>query len=95
MILALEAPGASKQAVIAQFYSIIARAVADKDRKGCLLTNTVVELCPHDPDTASRIAAALKRLENALKKALLTAKEKGELSNKHDVTTLARYLTCS
>ena len=94
-ILALEAPGASKQAVIDRFYSIIDRAVADKDRKGCLLTNTVVELCPHDPDTASRIAADLKRIENAFKKALLTAKEKGELSDKHDVTALARYLTSS
>ena len=72
-ILALEAPGASKQALIDQFYSIIARAVADKDRKGCLLTNTVVELCPHDPDTASRIAADLKRIENAFKKSLINS----------------------
>ena len=94
-ILALEAPGASKQAIIDRFYSIIDRAVADKDRKGCLLTNTVVELCPHDPDTASRIAADLKRIENAFKKALSTAQQKRELSDKHDLTALARYLTSS
>ncbi|MDJ0714306.1 MAG: TetR/AcrR family transcriptional regulator [Prochloraceae cyanobacterium] len=95
LIVALEAPGASKQVIIDRFYNLIDRAVADKDRKGCLLVNTAVEVCPHDADTASQIAADFKRIENAFKKALSRAQEKGELGGDRDVTALARYLTCN
>ncbi len=95
LIVALEAPDASKQVIIDRFYNLIDRAVADKDRKGCLLVNTAVEVCPHDAHTASQIAADFKRIENAFKKALSRAREKGELSGDRDVTALARYLTCN
>ena len=91
----LEAPGASKQAIIDHFHNLVDRAVADSDRRGCLLTNTAVELCPHDADTAERITANLQRIQSAFKKALTRASEKGELSQKHDLSALASYFTCT
>jgi TetR/AcrR family transcriptional regulator, transcriptional repressor for nem operon len=94
-IAPLEAVGASKQAIIECFYDLIACAIADKERKGCMLGNTAVEVCPHDPETANQIAANLKRIENAFKKALSNAQVKRELSSDRDVTALARYLTCN
>ncbi|MEQ8998414.1 MAG: TetR/AcrR family transcriptional regulator [Coleofasciculus sp. B1-GNL1-01] len=94
-IARLEAPDASKSAIVNHFYTLIDRAVTDVQRRGCLITNTAVELCPHDPDTATRIATNLKRIEQAFYQVLVRAKEKGELSDKHDLNALASFLTCT
>ncbi|NEO72760.1 MAG: TetR/AcrR family transcriptional regulator [Moorea sp. SIO3H5] len=94
-IASLQAPTASKQAIIDFFYNLIEGAVDDKDHRGCLLTNTAVELCPHDPQTKSRIAANLRSVENAFKKALSTAREQGEITTNHDLQALAQYFTSS
>ncbi|NES83936.1 MAG: TetR/AcrR family transcriptional regulator, partial [Moorea sp. SIO2B7] len=77
------------------FYRFIDRIVADKQRRGCLLTNTAVEICPHDSDTANRITTNLQRMEKAFTSALERAKQKGELTSSDEVHTLASYLTCS
>ncbi|MGC9524422.1 MAG: TetR/AcrR family transcriptional regulator [Limnospira sp.] len=91
-IASLEAPNASKPAIVALF-----ERVADgvQDRRGCLITNTVVELCPHDPDTARRISGNLKRLERAFYVALKRAQEKGEVGGDRDISALASFLLCS
>ena len=94
-IARLEAPNASKQAIIDHFYRLIDLAVADREHRGCLLTNTAVELCAHDPETATLIGRDLQRIENAFYKALVRAKEKGELPEKPNLRALARFLTCS
>jgi TetR/AcrR family transcriptional repressor of nem operon len=91
----LEAPDASKPAIIDYFQSLVDRMVADKDRRGCFVTNTAVELCPHDPDTAKRIANNLQRIEQAFYRALSRAKEKGEIPPEKNLQALARYLTCN
>lgn len=91
----LQAPDASKAAIVEYIYDLIDRAVSDRDRKGCLLTNTAVELASRDRDTAIRIAANLENIENAFKTALLRAKEKGEISQKHDIASLARFFICN
>ncbi|NER31337.1 MAG: TetR/AcrR family transcriptional regulator [Symploca sp. SIO1C4] len=91
----LEAPGAAKAAIVNHFYSLVNHAVADSQRKGCLLTNSAVELCSHDLDAATRISANLQRVENAFKKALVRAQEKEEISSQHDINALASFLTCT
>lgn len=93
-ITRLEAPGAAKQAIIDQFSSLIDRTVADSDRKGCLLTNTAVEMGARDPDTAKQVASNIQRIENALKNALTTAQKKGEINQEKDIIALAKFLTC-
>ena len=92
-IARLEAPGASKQAIIDHFKNLVDRIVADTERRGCFVTNTAVELCPHDADTAQRVTKNLQRIEQAFYKALLRAQEKGEISAEKNLPALARYLT--
>lgn len=95
IITRLEAPDASKKAIFDHFEDLIERAASDKTRRGCLLTNTAIELCPHDADTAKRIATNLERIENAFYHALQRAVVQGELKDTNDLKALARYLTCT
>lgn len=94
-IAQLETPEASKQAIVDYFQNFIECATTDKQRRGCLMTNSAVELAPHDQNTASCIAAHLRQLENAFYNALVRASEKGEITSKQDLRALARFLTCN
>ena len=91
----LAAPNASKQAIIDYFNQVVDRIISDKQRRGCLLTNTAVELCAHDPDTAQRVTDDLKRVEGAFYMALSRAKTLGELSLDADIQAIASFLTFS
>ncbi|MFF1909087.1 TetR/AcrR family transcriptional regulator [Kitasatospora sp. NPDC058218] len=65
---------------------------ADGPRRGCFVTNTAVELAPHDPDAARRVAASLGHLETVLTAALVRAEAQGELPGGRDPRALARML---
>lgn len=94
-IAKLEAPGASKLETMQFFYRLVEDAVADSRRRGCLITNSAVELAATDPEMAERIAANLKRLEMAFYRALARARDKGEIA-KNDLWALARFcVTCA
>ena len=95
MFATLKAPGASKQAIIDLFYELVEKAVADSQRKGCLITNSVVEIGHHDLEIAAHLAAELKKIEELLYEVLVRAKDKGEISANKDPRALARHLLCS
>lgn len=92
-IARLQAPEASKQAIIDHFKSFVKGIIADREHRGCLMTNTAVELCPHDADTAKRVTLNLQRIEQAFYTALSRAQEKGEISPDKNLKALARYFT--
>ena len=62
-------------------------------RWGCLMTNSVVEVAPHDEETAERGRAHLARLTDAFHAALVRARDQGEIAPGHDLRDDARYLT--
>ncbi|MER7844092.1 TetR family transcriptional regulator [Kitasatospora sp. NPDC096077] len=61
-------------------------------RRGCFITNTAVELAPHDPGAARRVEASLDHLETSLTAALLRAEAQGELPAGREPRALARML---
>lgn len=67
-------------------------AMSDPERRGCLIVNAAMELSPHDPDTAARVAAAFAGMEDALHDAVELAQERGEVSSDKDARALARFL---
>lgn len=95
MFAALKNPNASKQEIVHLFYELVEKAVADSKRKGCLITNSVVEIGHHDPEIAAHLAAEVKKVEELLYKVLVKAKEKGEIQPDKDLRALARHLLCS
>ncbi|MFF2751558.1 TetR/AcrR family transcriptional regulator [Kitasatospora sp. NPDC058048] len=90
-LLDLSQPGPALPAVRA----LVRRyAVTDEEegRRGCFVTNTAVELAPHDPAASRRVEASLDRLETLLTAALARAAAQGELPAGRDPRTLARML---
>jgi TetR/AcrR family transcriptional regulator, transcriptional repressor for nem operon len=92
---ALEAPGSGKEA-IRRFFRLRVRGSLDRSRPlGCLLTNSAVELSRRDPGATAKVGASLAKLEGAFFRALVRAREAGELGAKRDLRALARFLTSS
>lgn len=88
----LSQPGPALPAVRAVVARFAAEAADDERRRGCFVTNTAVELAPHDPAAAGRVEASWTALETALASALLRARAQGELPAERDPRALARML---
>ncbi|MBV2357067.1 TetR/AcrR family transcriptional regulator; helix-turn-helix transcriptional regulator [Streptomyces sp. J2-1] len=67
-------------------------AGAETASRGCFVTNTAAELCPHDPEAARRAEASWARLETLLHAALSRARAQGEIPADRDPRALARML---
>jgi TetR/AcrR family transcriptional repressor of nem operon len=87
--------GSAKQAIINFFHETVSISIAENQRRGCLVTNAAVELAPHDADAEKSIVNSLKRIESAFYVCLAKARQNREISNKHDLRSLARFLTSS
>jgi TetR/AcrR family transcriptional repressor of nem operon len=62
------------------------------DGRGCLLTNAIVELAPHDPQIRGFVSETLNRVELMLAETLRAAVAAGELRQETDPVRLARLL---
>ena len=56
------------------------------------MTNSIVELAPHDEEVAEVVRSALNRVEKAFKDAVDRAVESGEISANTDTRAVARFL---
>jgi len=61
---------------VMRFFETLA---ADRQCRGCLVANTLVELGPHDPEIARLLQETLELLQIGLYEALCAARERGEL----------------
>ncbi|GHG47280.1 TetR/AcrR family transcriptional regulator [Streptomyces griseocarneus] len=67
-------------------------AGGDALRRGCFVTNTAVELGPHDAECARRVEESWHSVETLLTSALTRARAQGEIAADRDVVALARTL---
>lgn len=89
---ALSQPGPALPAVRAIVLRFAAEAAQDAQRRGCLVTNTAVELAAHDTEAGRRVQGSWDVLETALTSALLRARAQGELAADTQPRALARML---
>ncbi|MGW0880623.1 TetR/AcrR family transcriptional regulator [Streptomyces sp. NPDC002671] len=89
----LSAPGPVLPAVRALVRRFATEAAGAETREyGCLVTNTAVELAPHDTSAARRVEHSWDSLETLLHSALVRAQAQGELAGDRDPQALARML---
>jgi TetR/AcrR family transcriptional repressor of nem operon len=88
----LDQPGPAIPALRRFIHGMIDGALADPQRRGCLIANTVMELSPHEKEIAGTLRQALKMAEDTLFQVLARAKQQGELTEDKDPRALARFL---
>ncbi|MFC9440390.1 TetR/AcrR family transcriptional regulator [Nocardia sp. NPDC057030] len=91
LLAQLSGPGSALDAVRAMVRWYADSSLADQQRKGCLMTNTAVEL-PADEGARRLVSSSLETMETVLTSALLRARAEGELPADRDPVVLARFL---
>ncbi len=85
--------GSAKSAIAAIFSQKVDISVNDKDCRGCLVVNTIVELSANDPEFARMSSNVRDEYEEMFHRLLITAQEMGEIAPNRDLIALARFLT--
>jgi TetR/AcrR family transcriptional repressor of nem operon len=81
------------QAIKISFQSIIEEITDKRHRRGGYLTNTAIEMAPHDTAVEQWVIDSMTDYETLYKKLLQKAIDKGEIKKAIDVDTTAYYLT--
>jgi TetR/AcrR family transcriptional regulator, transcriptional repressor for nem operon len=88
----LDQPGPALPTLRRFIQGMIEGALADPQRRGCLISNSVMELSPHEKEIAGTLRKALKMAEDTFFKVLARAQQQGELQKEQDPLTLAQFL---
>jgi TetR/AcrR family transcriptional regulator, transcriptional repressor for nem operon len=91
-IARLESSMPPKQAIKAFFTEIVEHSLNDKDRRGCLLVNSALEIAPHDPEIGAEVARRLGEVEAFFRRSVVAAQKEGTIPSDRDAKDLARVL---
>jgi TetR/AcrR family transcriptional repressor of nem operon len=93
---AMLAGGPSPRAAVrAWLLHFAAASAGDAGARGCLVTGSAMELVPHDPEVAARIARMFRAMEDRLTAAVARARAAGEVASGRTDRALARFLLCT
>ncbi len=81
-----------RDAIRTFFEDIVQRSVHDRDRKGCLVVNSALELAPHDAEFQGRIAETLKRIEAFFLACVQRGQADGSVTSSQPAAGLAQHL---
>jgi TetR/AcrR family transcriptional repressor of nem operon len=91
-IARLESSMPPKDAIKAFITEIVAHSLSDKDRRGCLLVNSALEIAPHDPEIGAEVASRLAEVEAFFRRSVVAAQKEGSIPSDRDARDLARVL---
>ncbi len=91
-IARLESSLLPKDAIKAFFAEIVEHSLSDKDRRGCLLVNSALEIAPHDPEIGAEVAKRLGEVEAFFQRSVVAAQKAGSIPSDRDAKDLARVL---
>lgn len=74
------------------FDGLIAESLSDKEKKGCLLVNTALELPSHDAETRAIVTGGLRDMEAFFRRGIEVAQTRGEVPGSADAPTVAKGL---
>src|SRR5271170_8378850 len=88
----LESSLPPKQAIHRFFAEIVDHSVNDRERKGCFLVNSALEVAPHQSDLAAVIAKQFGEIEGFFKRCIRAAQADGTAPSGVDANDTARLL---
>lgn len=86
----LETTLAPKQAIFKFFEEIIEHSTSDRQRKGCFLVNSALEIAPHDCELGAVIAERLGEIEAFFRRCIRGAQRDGTAPGGIDAKDIAR-----
>lgn len=91
LIEILQAPGSGVKNICKALEAVVSFTTSG-DCRGCLVTNSIVEMAPHDDEVAEVARSAINQMEKAFQAALDRAVESGEIAANMDTRAVARFL---
>ncbi|WP_422001690.1 TetR/AcrR family transcriptional regulator [Reyranella sp.] len=82
-------PRAAIRAFIAE---IIERSLDDRDRKGCLLVNSALDVAPHDAEIGKVVAGYLEEIRAFFRRNVEAARKAGQIPRQADADSLSSHL---
>jgi TetR/AcrR family transcriptional repressor of nem operon len=81
-----------RQAIAAFFEEILRRSLTDRQRKGCMLVNSALEVAPHDAKFRKIIAAVLVRIEAFFFQCVEAGQADGTITRSMPAQNIAHHL---
>ena len=95
LLAILESKPSAIESIELFFSQLVEHLLTAGELRGCLVTNSAIERGLRDKETKQLVLKLLNALEKGFYKALLKAKQDGELSANLDLRLVASYLTSS
>ncbi|TKR54286.1 TetR/AcrR family transcriptional regulator [Allopusillimonas ginsengisoli] len=80
------------QAISAFFSEIIARSLDDRQRRGCMLVNSALEVAPHDPEFREIVTEVLGHIEAFFCRCVQAGQQDGTITTSQSAADLGRLL---
>jgi TetR/AcrR family transcriptional repressor of nem operon len=81
-----------REAVARFFEDILQRSLTDRQRKGCMLVNSALEIAPHDLEFRKVIAAVLSRVETFFLRCIEAGQAQGTITSSMPAKSIAHHL---
>lgn len=81
-----------RQAIGAFFSEIIQRSLEDKQRKGCMLVNSALEIAPHDSEFRETVTEVLGHIEAFFRRCVQAGQQDGTITRTQSARDLGRML---
>jgi len=81
-----------REAIRSFFDDILRRSLGDRERKGCMVVNSALEMAPHDGEFRETIVETLKRLESFFLDCIERGQADGTITSSRPAVGLAQHL---
>jgi TetR/AcrR family transcriptional regulator, transcriptional repressor for nem operon len=81
-----------RDAIRSFFDDVLRRSLGDRERKGCMLVNSALEMAPHDSEFRETIAATLKQIESFFVACVEKGQADGTMTSSRPAAGLAQHL---
>jgi len=81
-----------RDAIRSFFDDILRRSLNDRERKGCMVVNSALEMAPHDPEFRETIAETLEQIESFFLACVEKGQADGTITSSRPAVGLAQHL---